>query len=74
MEISKSNKNACTLFNRQSVKYLVVELGSIEHLEAVKKGYEYRGPAYVANITEIHSMSEANKLFMDKAKLTLTNN
>ena len=65
MKISKSNKNQCILFNRHSVGYLIVELGSIEHLEAVKKGYEYRGPSYVATITEIDSMCEANKIFIE---------
>jgi hypothetical protein len=70
MKISESNKNQCILFNRHSVGYLIVELGSIEHLEAVKQGYEYRGPNYIATITEIDSMREANKIFME----TLTKN
>jgi|688.fasta_scaffold142292_2 hypothetical protein len=70
MKISESNKNHCILFNKHSVGYLIVELGSIEHSEAVKKGYEFRGPSYVANITEIDAMSESNKIFME----TLTKN
>ena len=70
MKISKSNKKDCILFNKHIKGYLIVELGSVEHLEAVRKGYEYRGPAYVANITEIDAMSESNKIFME----TLTKN
>jgi hypothetical protein len=62
-------KNSCTLFNRHSVSYLIVEVGSIEHLEAFKKGYEYRGPAYVANITEIEAMAEANQAFIKNIML-----
>ena len=65
MKISESNKNQCILFNKHSVEYLIVELGSTEHLEAVKKGYEYRGPNFVATITEIDTMDKANKIFME---------
>ena len=72
MKNSESNKNQCTLFNRHSATYLVVELGSIEHLEAFKKGYEYRGPSYAATITEINKMAEDNRLFIEN--LTENNN
>jgi hypothetical protein len=54
----------CILFNKHTINYFIVELGSIEHLQAVKQGYEYRGPAYVANITEIDIMNKANEVFI----------
>ena len=52
----------CILFNKHTINYLIVELGSIEHLQAVKQGYKYRGPAYVANITEVDIMNKANEV------------
>ena len=73
MKISESNKNQCILFNQHSVGYLTVELGSIEHFEAVKRGYEYRGPNYVANITEIDTMRESNRIFMETSIKNKTN-
>ena len=64
-------KNSCILFNRHEVKYLIVELGSAEHLEAYNNGYEYRGPAYVANTIEIETMRETNKTFIENLKMNL---
>jgi hypothetical protein len=53
------------------VKYTIVELGSVEHLEAYNTGYEYRGPAYVANTIEIEAMDEANRTFIKNLKMNL---
>ena len=64
-------KNSCLLFNRHYVKYTIVELGSVEHLEAYNTGYEYRGPAYVANTIEIEAMDEANRTFIKNLKMNL---
>jgi hypothetical protein len=64
-------KNSCILFNRHEINYLTVELGSAEHSEAYNKGYEYRGPAYVANTIEIEAMDEANKTFIKSLKMNL---
>jgi hypothetical protein len=64
MKKTESNKNTCIMYNRQSTKYTTVALGTNEHINAIRQGYEYRGPVYVANMTEAITMREANEAFM----------
>ena len=65
MKKTEENKNTCIMFNRQTAGYRTVGLGTDEHVDALRQGYEYRGPVYVAKLTEVLAMREANRAFME---------
>lgn len=57
-----------SLFNRSSRSYAIVHLGSNEHKELIKKGYEYRGLSHVALLTDNLEADKANEDFLKTIK------